>query len=57
MDEIKVDHPEYGHVIFTGMTSRQLDVLRGYQKINDLEKENGNDQEFGQLSRKVIKNQ
>jgi len=26
-NEIKVDHPEFGHVIFHGATPRQIDVL------------------------------
>ena len=28
--EIKVDHPEFGHVIFHGITPRQRDILENY---------------------------
>lgn len=27
-DSIKVSHPEFGHVVFNGMTIRQMDVLK-----------------------------
>jgi hypothetical protein len=31
-NEIKVKHPEYGHVIFHGVTARQIEVL---ENLND----------------------
>lgn len=31
--EIKVPHPEYGHVIFSRTTIRQSDVLADYLKL------------------------
>jgi len=31
-NEIKVDHPEFGHVIFHGITPRQKDVLESLKK-------------------------
>tara|TARA_R110000824_G_scaffold113937_2_gene264046 strand:- start:1162 stop:1422 length:261 start_codon:yes stop_codon:yes gene_type:complete len=38
--EIKVDHPEFGHVIFHGATARQKDVLENIsldlELINDV---------------------
>ena len=30
--EIKVDHPEFGHVIFHGPTARQIEVLENLKK-------------------------
>mgnify|MGYP006253022415 CR=1 FL=1 len=31
-NEIKVDHPEFGHVIFHGATPRQIEVLESLKK-------------------------
>ena len=31
--KIKVKHPEFGHVIFTEPTLRQMDVLNKYEKL------------------------
>jgi hypothetical protein len=28
--EIKIPHPDFGYVVFTNMTARQLDVLEDY---------------------------
>ena len=33
MTETKVDHPEFGHVTFTNLTPRQLDVVECYEKM------------------------
>ncbi len=55
MDEFKVDHPEFGHVVFTGMTGRQKEILEIAQQCIILEKTHGNDQEYGKLARKAIK--
>ena len=33
MTETKVDHPEFGHVTFTNLTPRQLDIIEGYEQI------------------------
>ena len=30
--EIKVNHPEFGHVIFHGATARQIEVLESFKK-------------------------
>ena len=30
--EIKVNHPEFGHVIFHGATARQIEVLENFQE-------------------------
>jgi hypothetical protein len=35
--EIKIPHPEYGHVIFTEPTSRQEDILKDYIKLKTKE--------------------
>ncbi len=32
MTETKVDHPEFGHVTFTNLTQRQLDIVEGYKE-------------------------
>jgi len=32
-EEIKVPHPEMGHVVFTNPTSRQKDILEEYMKL------------------------
>lgn len=36
--EIKVTHPVFGHVVFTGMSVRQADILKEYQKRFDAKK-------------------
>lgn len=33
MTKTKVDHPEFGHVTFTNLTQRQLDIIEGYKKM------------------------
>ena len=38
-NEIKVKHPEYGHVIFHGATARQIEVLEELGKIDMLLKD------------------
>lgn len=35
--EIKIPHPEYGHVIFTEPTTRQEDILKDYVKLKTKE--------------------
>ena len=42
MAEIKVNHPDYGHVMFTNPTPRQIEVLNHYNKLlgmNKIERE------------------
>lgn len=52
--ETKVDHPEYGHVVFTGMTGRQEEILDFYQKIMEAKKGIPNDKEFGGVIRALL---
>lgn len=37
---IKIPHPEFGLVVFTEMTLRQMDVLNDYMKIKKFKKKN-----------------
>tara|TARA_R110002126_G_scaffold47605_3_gene133356 strand:+ start:7603 stop:7791 length:189 start_codon:yes stop_codon:yes gene_type:complete len=53
--EFKVDHPEFGHVVFTGMTGRQMDILIAYQKTFDAQIKKPNNQEFGNVIRPLYK--
>lgn len=53
-EEIKVTHPEFGHVVFTGMTGRQLEILDFYEKIFEAKKGIPNDKEFGQAIRALL---
>lgn len=32
---IKLKHPDFGLVTFSGMTLRQMDVLKEYEKLKD----------------------
>ena len=48
---IRVPHPKLGHVIFTGLTNRQLDILLTYRAIADKQSDYPNDQEFGKIVR------
>jgi len=61
-NEKKVNHPEFGYVIFTEPTSRQEQILEDYIKlrkqINDLNKLKTiypNDFEFGQKVRRILR--
>lgn len=39
--ELKVPHPEFGHVVFTNLTARQLEVFNHLEKtIDDLNRAN-----------------
>lgn len=42
MNEIKIQHPEHGHVIFTEPTPRQLDILNDYIKLKNKQKSENN---------------
>ena len=53
--EVKVDHPEFGHVVFTGMAGRQMDILIAYQKTFDMQILKPNDQDFGNVIRPLYK--
>jgi len=33
--DIKIKHPEFGHVEFRGLTERQKDVLKNYKILQD----------------------
>lgn len=57
-----VPHPEFGTVEFNRITNRQLSVLNDYleiknalEKLNSLKKSHGNDFEFGQKVREILK--
>ena len=52
--EIKVTHPEFGHVTFTGMTGRQADILRLFQESIDNVKNIPNDRDFGTAIRVLL---
>ena len=32
-NQVIIDHPEYGQVVFTGPTLRQRDILEDYKKL------------------------
>jgi len=50
-----VNHPDYGHVVFTGMTTRQVEILDAYQNIYNIFKElYPNNQEFGREARSTL---
>lgn len=51
--EVKIKHPEYGHVIFSQMSPRQLEILKIYVAIQEASKD-GNDQTFGTKVRKLL---
>jgi len=53
-EEIKVTHPDFGHVVFTGMSGRQAEVLDIYQKVFEAKKGIPNDKEFGQVIRALL---
>ncbi len=52
--QYKVTHPEYGHVIFTGMTTRQIEILDTYQNVCNSQELYPNNQEFGREARKIL---
>lgn len=51
---VKVSHPSFGHVIFSQLTSRELDILTVYSQILEAKKEYPNDKEFGSAMRKLL---
>tara|TARA_R110001592_G_scaffold155886_1_gene386000 strand:+ start:31 stop:270 length:240 start_codon:yes stop_codon:yes gene_type:complete len=51
---IRVPHPKLGHVIFTGLTNRQLDIVLAYRTIVNNQSDYPNDQEFGKNTRDII---
>ena len=34
-DKVTVSHPDYGHVVFSGATPRQKEILAKYQELFD----------------------
>lgn len=38
--KITVKHPEYGHVEFRGLTTRQKEILKEYDKLTKSNKKN-----------------
>jgi hypothetical protein len=55
MVKIKVKHPDYGHVIFTEPTLRQLEILETFNLINEMVKDVPNDSDLGRVVRKKLK--
>lgn len=51
---IKVNHPEYGHVIFSQMSARQMDILELFVKIENLHSKYPNDHDLGKEIRKLL---
>jgi hypothetical protein len=52
-EQIKINHPEHGHVVFSQMSPRQMEILEIYAAILAAAKI-GNDQEFGTKVRKLL---
>jgi len=52
--EIKIIHPEYGHVIFSKMSARQMELLENYAKILELSSKYPNDHDFGKEVRALL---
>jgi hypothetical protein len=53
--KIKVPHPEFGKVTFTGLTIRQRDIIEAYADIIRLKKEHPNDQMLGAAVRNKVR--
>jgi len=49
-----VNHPDYGHVVFTGMTTRQVEILDVYQNVYNSKELYPNNQEFGREARSIL---
>jgi hypothetical protein len=51
---VKIPHPEHGYVIFSQLSSRQLDILVAFTKILETRDKYPNDKEFGEAVRKLL---
>ncbi len=54
-ETIKINHLDYGHVIFSKMSSRQMDILENYAEIKEAVKKYPNDHELGKEIRRLLK--
>lgn len=49
-------HPDYGHVNFNRITSRQYDITKAYNDIYKVMRDNPNDSDLGAAVRKILSN-
>lgn len=53
-NSITITHPVHGHVIFNGLSVKQLDILQDFEKLVELQADYPNDQEFGNIVRPIF---
>ena len=53
-ETIKINHTEYGHVIFSKMSSRQMDMLELCDAVTEAAKKYPNDHDLGKKIRRLL---
>ena len=53
-ETIKISHPEHGHVVFSHMSSRQMDLLELCDAVVDTAKKYPNDHDLGREIRRLL---
>lgn len=55
MKFFKTKHPQFGHVLWKDPSPREYDILKIYERIEQLKNEFGNDAKLGGEVRKLFK--